>query len=89
MADQGNVKRSPLTRVAVWVVDINWYGSLLAIFIFLIMVIFISSSIGPRGGEGFVSIPVNIKFSDQIPFSVQNISGTAVLHVQVKASNWV
>jgi Protein of unknown function (DUF2975) len=95
MAEPKAAKKSLLTRIAVIVVDINWYGGLLGIAFWVFVTAMTSFGVGP---DGIATVRLTLKFNEQAtessaaleqsPVAIQYMSGPAVLRVSEKANNW-
>ncbi len=95
MADAIAAKKPRLTRIAVIVVDFNWYAGLLGLTFWLIVTAMTATGSGP---DGMVTAMLTLKFDEQAtesnvvltesPVEVQYMSGLAVLSVKEKANNW-
>ncbi|MBW7996622.1 MAG: DUF2975 domain-containing protein [Candidatus Glassbacteria bacterium] len=95
MAETSAVKKTLLTRIAVIVVDINWYAGLLGLTFMLIETAMTATGVGP---EGIATATLTLKFNEQAavgsaaleesPVAIQYMSGPAVLRVNEKANNW-
>ncbi len=98
MAEAPVKKKNLLTRIAVIVVNVNWYGSLLGVLFFVAEATMTVTNVGPVRDQGIVTAMLTLKFHEQAagssaaleqsPAAIQYMSGPAVLRVSEKANNW-
>ncbi len=92
MTDSEKISGNLLSRIAVIVVDIYWYGGLLGVLAFTVVMTMSATGIGPLKEQCIVSTMLTLNFNEQAtensPVVVQNVYGPAVLRVGEKTNNW-